>query len=188
MQRSKILLLAIGLALAAGGFGLSMQGSDDMKVMGNFTYRIANVVFFAWIIWHFFGDKLGAFFKGRSEKIAGDLADLEQGKAETQEKLAAIEDRIASLDTEREAILEAYRKQGENLEASIVEQANKTAGQIIEQAKVTAQTEVDNAIADLRSQMADEIVAAAEKTLAKKLTPAEQAKLVDKYLTRVVLN
>ena len=66
MQRSKILLLAIGLALAAGGFGLSMQGSDDMKVLGNFTYRIANVVFFAWIIWHFFGDKLGAFFKGRS--------------------------------------------------------------------------------------------------------------------------
>ena len=188
MQRSKLICLVIGLGVAAVGLGLTLQGTETTKLLGNFTFRIANVILFGWIIWYFFGDKLGAFFKGRTEKIADDLASLERGKAEAQEKLAGIESRIASLDAEREAILQAYRKQGETLEAEIVDRAHKTAAQIVEQAKATAQSEVSNAIGDLRSQMADEIIAAAEKALAKKLTAAEQAKLVDKYLTRVVLN
>lgn len=188
MQRSKLICLVIGLGLAAVGYGLTAQGTETMKLLGNFTFRVSNIILFGWIIWYFFGDKLGAFFKGRTDKIAEDLSNLEKSKAEAQEKLADIESRIASLDAEREAILSAYRQQGEILEAEIVERANKTAVQIIEQAKATAQSEVSNAIGDLRAQMADEIIAAAEKALAKKLTPAEQAKLVDKYLTRVVLN
>ena len=40
----------------------------------------------------------------------------------------------------------------------------------------------------MRAEMADKIVEATEKLLAKKLTAAEHAKLVDKYLTKVVLN
>lgn len=187
MQRSKLICLIIGLGFAAVGLVFT-YGVEGMKLMGNFTSRIATIILFGWIIWYFFGDKLGALFKGRTEKIADDLAALERGKAEAQEKLSAIKGRIASLDAERDAILQAYRKQGETLEAEIVERANKTAAQIVEQAKATAQSEVSNAIGELRAQMADEIVAAAEKALSKKLTAAEQAKLVDKYLTRVVLN
>jgi F-type H+-transporting ATPase subunit b len=40
----------------------------------------------------------------------------------------------------------------------------------------------------LRSEMADKIIQAAEKMLSDKLTKKEQEKLVDKYLTKVVLN
>ena len=40
----------------------------------------------------------------------------------------------------------------------------------------------------MRAEMADKIVEATEKLLIQKLTAEEQAKLVDKYLTKVVLN
>ena len=40
----------------------------------------------------------------------------------------------------------------------------------------------------MRAQMADEIIVAAEKLLAEKLTANEHEKLIDKYLTKVVLN
>lgn len=40
----------------------------------------------------------------------------------------------------------------------------------------------------MRAEMADHIIAAAEKMLQEKLTGEEHEKLIDKYLTKVVLN
>ena len=51
----------------------------------------------------------------------------------------------------------------------------------------TAATTVEE-LAALRATIADEIVAATEKALAKKLGPAEQEALIDKSLNKVVLH
>ena len=40
----------------------------------------------------------------------------------------------------------------------------------------------------MRAEMAEQIVAATEKLLAQKLSASEHTKLIDKYLTKVVLN
>ena len=81
-----------------------------------------------------------------------------------------------------------YKAQGEAAKAAIIAQAEKAAAQLAAQAKVTAQNEVKHAMDTMRAEMADKIVEATEKLLIQKLTGEEQAKLVDKYLTKVVLN
>lgn len=188
MQRFKLGIIALALLLLTAGSAFAAGDGDHPLPWMNLFYRILNIALFVGVIYFFFGKKIDGFFKNRTRSIAEEISTMEQRKVEAQQRLSDVEQRIADLDKEREAILAAYRQQGEMLGAEIVAQAEKNAQMITEQSKHAAQNEVSQAIESLRAQMADEIIAAAEKTLSKKMTPAEQAKLVDKYLTRVVLN
>lgn len=99
-----------------------------------------------------------------------------------------MEKRIANLEVERQTILGDYRAQGEAIKAEIIAQAEKTAQQVAEQAQKTASYEIDSAVAAMRAEMAEKIVEATEKLLQDKLSAEEHSKLIDKYLTKVVLN
>ena len=81
-----------------------------------------------------------------------------------------------------------FTAQGEAMKAAIIAQAEKTAEQITASAKKTAENEINAAIGAMRAEMAEHIVAATEKLLAQKLSASEHTKLIDKYLTKVVLN
>ena len=155
---------------------------------GNFIWRVLNFALFAGLLVFFFGKKIKGFFVGRTKNIADEISALESRKAQAQASLADVEKRIANLEAERQSILQDYKAQGEALKASIVAEAEAAASQIAVQAKTTAEHEIAQAIEAMRAEMADKIVEATEKLLAKKLTAAEHAKLVDKYLTKVVLN
>ena len=188
MQRFKLGFCVFAILVLGAGTAYASADGEHHESWGNLFFRIINLCLFFGVIWYFFGKKIKGAFVGRSEGIANEIASVEERKAQAQQKLADVEKRIANLDAEREAILESYRQQGEAISAEIVANAEKTAQAITEQAKNTVQNEVTQVIQGLREQLADEVIAAAEKAVAKKLTPAEQAKLIDKYLTRVVLN
>ena len=62
------------------------------------------------------------------------------------------------------------------------------AEQIVQQARRTAENEGRAMLAEVRAAIADEIVDAAEKVLAEKLTAAEHEKLITNSLNKVVLH
>ena len=98
-------------------------------------------------------------------------------KAAAEEQLAAMIEKIDSLDAECETIREA-------LVADALEEAEK----IRNAAHRAADSETKKAIEELRSQMADEIVQAVEATLKEKLDMKKHVKLIDNALKKVVLN
>jgi F-type H+-transporting ATPase subunit b len=176
-------LLASALpALAAAADG-EAHGS-----WGNTAWRVANLILFIAVIRHFFGKKIVAFFKGRSEGIATELAALESAKAEAARKLEEMEKRIAGLEQERLALMAEYRTQGENLRAAIIAGAEEEAKRIAAAAEATAENEIKAAIETVRAQLAEAVVAEAEKMLAERLTAREHTELVDKYLAKVVFH
>ena len=177
-----ILLLTASVAAASAG------GEQHALPWGNFAFRVINIIAVLGIIYHFFGKKIAGFFKGRSEGIATEISSLEERKLEAQKSLKDVEKRIADLDWECQSILQEYTAQGEAMKAAIIAQAEKAASQITASAKKTAENEINAAIDAMRAEMAEQIIAATEKLLAKKLSAAEHTKLVDKYLTKVVLN
>ena len=189
MSRLKIVLMAFCALLFSTSLALaSGDGEPHKESWSNLFFRLLNLAFFLGVVYYFFGKKIIAFFTGRTAGIASEISSLEQRKAEALKNLADVEQRIANLEKERQAILDEYRVQGEAVQAAILAQAEKTAAQVTAQAKITAENEIKAAIEAMRAEMADTIVAATEKLLAKKLTASEQTKLIDKYLTKVVLN
>lgn len=153
----------------------------------NLAFRVVNFIIFIGIIWKVAGKKIVGFFSGRRQGIEQELNDLETRKADAEKQLAEVERRIADLETERQAILAEYAAQGEQIKGAIIAKAEHSAKQVIEQAKRTADNEIKSAIDEMRSVMADEIVAAASAKLQSELTADKHAKLIDKYLTKVVL-
>ncbi len=176
-----IFLLSAGTAVA------SEAGAHDLP-WGNFAFRIVNFVLFIGVIAYFFGGKIKGFFKGRSQQIADEISTLEERKAQAAAALAQVEERIRNLEQERKAILDEYRAQGETAKAAIIAKAEQAAVRLQEQAKRTAQNEIAQAVETIRAEMAEKIAQAAERMLAERLTAQEHAKLIDQYLTKVVLN
>lgn len=187
MRSLKLTLFTIAILLMSTQVAFASAEGHALP-WSNFLYRIITFVGFVGILTYFFGGKIKAFFKTRTESIAAEISSLEKRKAEAQQNLAAVEQRIANLEAERQSILGDYRIQGEAIKAEIIAQAEKTAQQMAEQAKKSAGYEIDSAVAAMRAAMAEKIVEATEKLLQEKLSAEEHNKLIDKYLTKVVLN
>lgn len=188
MRKLHISVLSLCILLFSAGAAFAADGHGSWSNLG---FRVLNLALVVGVVYYFFGKKIVGFFKGRTEGIATELTSLESRKAEAQKSLANVEQRIADLEQERQAILSEYKAQGETLKASIIAQAEKSAVQITEQAKTAAENEIKVAIEDIRLEMAEKIVEATEELLTQKLSEAEHGKLIDKYLTtltKVVLN
>ncbi|WP_027721829.1 F0F1 ATP synthase subunit B [Maridesulfovibrio zosterae] len=176
-------LLAAGAAYASGGEG----GAHEIP-WANFGWRVLNLILVLGVLYKFAGEKIAGLFKGRQAGIKQELNDLQSRKEAAESKLRDVEQSIANLEQEKEAILSEARSQGEAMKAAIIQKAEQSAEQIKAQAKVSAEQEVIIALDEMRAEMADKVIEAAEKIVKSKLTKAQHENLVDEYLTKVVLN
>ncbi|WP_419781968.1 F0F1 ATP synthase subunit B [Maridesulfovibrio sp.] len=174
-------LLAAGAAYASGG-----EGAHEIP-WANFGWRVLNLILVIGILYKFAGEKIAGLFKGRQAGIKQELSDLQSRKEAAEKKLRDVESSIANLEQEKDSILSEARSQGEAMKAAIIQKAEQTAEQIEAQAKVSAEQEVNVALDEMRAEMADKVIEAAEKIVKSKLTKAQHETLVDEYLTKVVL-
>ncbi len=192
MKKISPVLLATLAVLTAAGVAFASEGGGGHEAHGpswtNLMFRIVNFALFVGLIYKLAGQKIKNFFGGRRYQIESELADLARRRTEAEAKLAEVEQGIANLASEREAILADYRAQGEALKDSIVARAEKMAEQVKTQAKLSATQEAKLAMDEIRAEAADLVVDAAEKLLRKKLKKEDHEKLVDDYLTKVVLH
>ena len=191
MKKLKYLILPLGLLLIAATPGLASVAAADGEVhypWMDLVFRVVNFIIVVGIIWFAAGKMISGGLRGRREGIANELSDLETRKAEAQKKLRDVEQGIANMEEERKKILDDYKAQGEALKDSIIAKAKESADQIKAQAELSASQEAKYAVEQMRVEMADMVVEAAQKLLAEKLTADEHEKLVDKYLEKVVLN
>lgn len=182
------LALALGLTLGLAGLACASEGEGGQSTGANLAWRLVNLAIFLGIIWKAVGKQAIAYFVGRRSGIATELQNLEARKNEAERHLAEIEQRLSNMDAERKAILDESRTQGEAIKAALLAEAHKQADQIKEQAQRTAENEARALLADLRANIADEIVKTAEVMLRQRLDPATQEQLIDKSLSKVVLN
>lgn len=179
-----LVLATAAVASASGGEGGHVLHEDMMTTM----FRVVNFIIFIAIIWKFAGKTIANTFGGRRKNIETQLAELEDRKQAAEKRLAEVEQSIANIATEREEIVADFTKQGETMKAAIIENAHAAAARIKEQAEMTAANERTAALKSIRAEVAELVIDAAEKALAGKLSTEEHNKLINDYLTKVVLN
>jgi F-type H+-transporting ATPase subunit b len=172
------------LAYAEGG----EHHGVDAEMLKNYAYRIVNFIIFIFLIYKFGGAKIAAIFTGRRAQIKKDLEDLTVRKTEAEKKLKDVETGIRNLEQEKAAILAEAQTQGEAIKAAIIEKAHKDAEAMKIQAAASAENEARAAFELVRAEIADQVIAEATKIVREKLTDKDHERLVDEYLTKVVLN
>ncbi len=183
----------ISCLIAATAFGAEQgghggEGGTSAAAWMDFMWRCINLILFLFIIYKLAGKRIKDFFSSRREQIYSELHDLEKRKADAEKELKKVEDSIANIDQEKQEILDQARAQGEVLKQQIIEKAYEEAERIKQQAERKAKQEMQQAIDEIRAEMADKVIESAEKMITKRLTKKEHEKLIDNYLTKVVAN
>ncbi len=185
MMTRLTLLLALVLiptvALAAGGGG----HADSGALMKDYIYRVIDFAIIAGILWYFTRKPIANGLKGRSEKIAADLAEAKQLKEEAEAKFAEYDAKLTKANDEIEDLTKAIKKEALQEHDRILTDAAAAAAKIREEAGKTAEQEIARARAALRKEASQLAVSLAEELVGKNLTKEDQARLVDEYLQKV---
>lgn len=183
-----LLGVALGLLLAtmaqAAGAG-EAHGVTPEKIT-DFIWRSVNFLVFAAILLKLVTKPAKEFFAKRSQDISQSFADLEAKKAAAEAALKEAEERLARVASERERLIQEYVAEGELEKAKIIEKAEMVAARIKEMAALSIAQETKKAAQELKREVAEHATRLAEELLKQQITPADQSKLVEEYLQKVV--
>ena len=121
----------------------------------------------------------------RTAKIQGDLDAAEQAKADAEAVKADFEAKVSDAKSEAARIIEEARQAADQLKADQAARLNDE----LAQARSAAQADIDAAkaaaMAELRGEVADIAIGAAESVVGANLDRAAQVQLVEDYINRV---
>jgi F-type H+-transporting ATPase subunit b len=186
------LLVVVSVLFAFGSVWASSEGGEhEGGLIKNkpldLLYRTMNFALLAGILIFVLRKPLPKALASRRQGIKDQLDDLERQKREAERQLAEYKEKFARLDEEVEKIVAEYIRDGEAAKANIIEEAKAAAEKLQEQAKKNIAHEFQKAKQQLKAEMAEQAVAMAEELIKKDIKPKDQERLIDEYLTKVVV-
>lgn len=184
------LLVVVSVLLAFGSVWASSEGGghgEGKSKVPDLIYRIMNFTVLAGVLIFLLRKPLAKGLASRRQGIKDQLDDLERQKQEAERQLAEYKEKLGRLDQEVEKIMAEYIQQGEAAKARILEEAKVAAEKLQEQARKNIEHEFQNAKQQLKAEMAEEAVAMAEELIKKHIKDEDQERIIDEYLTKVVV-
>ncbi len=189
MKGKKVaVILGAGLLVGTAGVALASGGGDAGGHHLNWWdlfLRVLNFSILVAVLVKLLKNPIVGFLKGRTEDIGKTLAELEEKKAEADQKAAEYKAKLAMLDQETAKIVAEYIQEGEREKEKIVAAANKQAEYIKSQAELAIQQEIKAARENLQAEVADLSVVAAEEILKKNIQSDDHKRLVQEFMARV---
>lgn len=170
------LTAALLAAASEGGGGLA-----DIN-LGLTVWTIVLFALFAFVLGKFGWTPLLKMIQERETGIRNAVDGAKKAHAEAQALLAQHQELMREAGREREEILKRTLKDAEQLKADLSARARAESDQMIQRARQQIDVEKNQAILELRTQVADLAVQAASKIVESSLTPDAQRKLVDDFL------
>ena len=123
--------------------------------------------------------------KKRQAEIREAIDGDERIKEEARVLLSEYKQQLADARLEAEEILDRARHVGESTRAEIVNEAREQSQRALDKAREQIERETSQALAEIRLQVADLAIAAAEKATSRSLTSEEDARLIREALAQV---
>jgi F-type H+-transporting ATPase subunit b len=137
---------------------------------------------FAWILGRFAWGPLLKIIDEREKAVREQVDSAQQAAREAKELLARHQEILKGAGREREEILAKAVREADALRGEVVGKARAEAEQAVARAREQIGREKEQAIGELRAQVADIAVEAASRIVRSSLTPEAQRKLVDDYI------
>lgn len=150
------------------------------------TYRVMNFAVLAIALVILLKKPLSQALSGRIKGIQAQLEDLEAKKLEAEKVLSEYNAKISRLSQEADAIVADYIRQGNEAKARILKEAESSAFKLEEQARRNIENEFELAKQKLQQDIFEKAMVKAEEIIKKNITAADQNRLVDEYLDKVV--
>ena len=176
-----LLFFFVGITLASSGGEHGTKGW-----VATDTYRVMNFAVLAIALFFLLRKPVSQALSDRIKGIQNQLRELEEKKKEAEKKIAEYNERLLLLDQEADKIVQEYIKQGEEAKVRILEQAKIAAEKLEDQARRSIEHEFKQAKLELQEDILEKALVKAEEIINNKITTADQDKLIDEYLEKVV--
>ena len=171
-----LILLAASCGESGGGF---MDFYNKyLNYPGLEAWKFINLAIFVAILAYLLRKPLGEAFKARREAIRAELIRAEEERKAALAKLTSAEARLASLDNERQLVLNRAKKEADAERARILEQTESEVAKLREQAAGEVARLAQQTKAELRRFSAEESVRRAEEKLRSRIDANVDANLV----------
>lgn len=178
MRAAKILTAAAASLLVASPALAAGDGGGFATV----AFHAINLALLLGLVVHFARKPIARALAARADGVTREIDEAARLHAEAKALLDEYEGKMKTLDAESATLLTRYREEGEAEKARLIAEGEAEAARI----KRETQRSIDNELARARKRVEVEIVdvaiAAAERTIREKLTPADQKRLTGDYL------
>jgi F-type H+-transporting ATPase subunit b len=148
-------------------------------------FPVINFVIFAFILVRYALPTVRNFLLTRREEI---ITALDEAAAKKRQAEAMVEDykgRLAGLDQEVQSIQASLRDEGEREKQKLLREAETLAAKLKEDARFLADQEVRAARQKIREEMANEAETAAREIIQRRLSPADQNRLIEDFVQSI---
>ncbi len=176
-----LILAMMTEAVAEGAHGAEAHGSPMLDMVA----RLVNFAVLAGTLVYFLRSPIKTYLGDRGRQIRAALVKADEMRASAAAQAAAIEQKMAALPGE----LDALRRQGAEEvaaeEARIRQAAEAERARLLDQARREIDAQLKLAERQLVAHTADLAVAVAAARVKSTITADDQARLVDRYLGRL---
>jgi F-type H+-transporting ATPase subunit b len=148
-------------------------------------WPVANFIIFVGVLYYFLNQPIRDYLANRSAVIRKDLVEAAELRAAANSQLASIEQKLQALPGELSALrtrgAEEIKAEGQRIAA----QAAADRDRLLEQTRREIELQVRLAKKEILEHAADLSVQLATDRIKKEVTPADQERLVDRYLSQV---
>ena len=183
-----LLAILVVFALPALSFAAESGVHHDESIGGMIKamgWPVANFIIFIGILYYFFNKPFSEYLAGRSATIRKDLVEAAELKSTATAQLATIEQKLQALPGELNALRTRGAEDIKAEEQRIAAQAAADRERMLEQTRREIDLQVRLAKKQILEHAADLSVQLATERIRKEVTPADQERLVDRYLAQV---
>jgi F-type H+-transporting ATPase subunit b len=167
-------LLCAGSASASEAHGTSIN---------DIWFPLINFLIFLYLIKRFALPVARDYFRTRHEEISQSVTEAASGRDRAEARTQDYRDRLARLTDEVKKIHEMFIAEGEREKGKVLQEAQAQAANLKADGDFLAAQEVKVAQLKLRQEIAQLAHSSAEDTIRSHLTPADNQRLVDEFLT-----
>lgn len=165
---------------AAGGHGGEEHHGESPLA---FASRIANFLILAGALYYFLRKPLADHLANRGQQVRADLVSAKETSAAAAAQLAEIDKKLQALPGEIETLKARGKQEIAAEETRIRQTAEGERHRLIEQTRREVDLQVRLAKRELTEHAADLAVSLATQQIKQTITPDDQARLVDRYVT-----
>jgi len=166
----------------AGHVVPSSLSAAKLKDLG---WRVVNFIALMIILVKFAAKPIGSGLASRQKKIKDEIETLQQKRGEAEKSYNDFQQKLASVESEIDKIVERAIAQAEIEKVKIIEKAEQAAADIKRSAEMAIQNEITEARRTLKNDAVDQAAAMAEELIVKNLTADDQVKIIENYLAKV---
>ncbi len=148
-------------------------------------WSIINFLVLFFLLKRFLWKPVLSIIEAREKEIAAQLEQAENAREDAVKVKEDYERRLAEAQRRAEEIIARATRKAEDLANEIKEKAQAEAAEILERAEETIRREKEEALAELRDQVADLALEVASKVLGRAVTDADHERLARQFLAEV---